>query len=136
MRTREEQEARKKLRCKFFNGTGNKACEANVDYDMVKDTLSSPYHWPCMADGSYLPCACREYYTAEELKAQDDEINNMLANMTLVRGMIIKQTGGTRNTSGWVDCPICQTGKVEYSVAYNGHVHAKCETDHCIEWIE
>lgn len=38
---------------------------------------------------------------------------------------------------GVVECPICK-GKLHFTRAinYNGHVHAMCETDHCLGWIE
>jgi hypothetical protein len=38
---------------------------------------------------------------------------------------------------GVMDCPVCGTGKLHYSRAgYNGHVHARCETDGCVSWME
>lgn len=41
-----------------------------------------------------------------------------------------------RNT-GNIDCPVCKTGKLHFSVAKsNGHVHAKCTTRLCMSWME
>lgn len=39
--------------------------------------------------------------------------------------------------SGIMDCPICRTGKLNYSrSSYNGHVRAACSTPECVRWIE
>lgn len=39
--------------------------------------------------------------------------------------------------SGVIPCPICKSGKVNYSrAAYNGHVHARCSTAGCVAWME
>lgn len=36
---------------------------------------------------------------------------------------------------GYIECPICSK-KLGYLIASNGHVHAKCETKHCLSWME
>jgi len=42
-----------------------------------------------------------------------------------------------RGTSGTIPCPICETGTLHFSrAAYNGHIHAKCTTEKCVQWIE
>jgi hypothetical protein len=39
--------------------------------------------------------------------------------------------------SGTLLCPVCGVGTLSYSrAAYNGHVHANCETDGCVRWME
>ena len=43
----------------------------------------------------------------------------------------------TKQASGVMDCPICKTGKLGFSVARsNGHVHAHCSTRLCMSWME
>ena len=38
---------------------------------------------------------------------------------------------------GQIDCPVCKSGKLRYTRAsYNGHVHAACSTDNCVQWME
>ena len=38
---------------------------------------------------------------------------------------------------GAVDCPCCEGGKLQYSVAsYNGHMHGRCTTKGCVSWME
>lgn len=39
--------------------------------------------------------------------------------------------------AGVIDCPVCQDGKLSYSVAsYNGHMWGKCSTKGCVAWME
>ncbi len=38
---------------------------------------------------------------------------------------------------GSIDCPVCHTGKLQYSVAsVNGHIHGRCTTDKCVRFME
>jgi hypothetical protein len=38
---------------------------------------------------------------------------------------------------GTMDCPICSVGTLRYyRNNYNGHVHAACSTDGCVNWME
>lgn len=38
---------------------------------------------------------------------------------------------------GNMACPICRTGKLGYTrSAFNGQMHAGCETKNCVKWIE
>lgn len=38
---------------------------------------------------------------------------------------------------GAIPCPVCKTGTLRYSrAAYNGHVHAGCSTQGCVQWME
>lgn len=39
--------------------------------------------------------------------------------------------------SGQIQCPVCNTGLLNYSRAgYNGHVHGQCSTATCVAWME
>jgi hypothetical protein len=130
--TKEEQRKRKLLKCIHFNGTINKKCERGVDYDtvMVKTVL------PCFWDGADMPCLFREYPNVAQLDEEDRQFGIMMTNMFTVRKAITDKTQGKRNQQGVIDCPVCKTGKVRYSVAFNGHIHADCTTDKCVSWIE
>ena len=48
-----------------------------------------------------------------------------------VRKTIIK----TKLAHGTVLCPKCGA-QIAFTVAGNGHVHARCETQDCIAWME
>jgi hypothetical protein len=37
--------------------------------------------------------------------------------------------------AGAVKCPGC-AGSLNYAIASNGHIHAKCSTPGCLEWME
>jgi hypothetical protein len=38
---------------------------------------------------------------------------------------------------GSIRCPVCNDGKLRYSrSSYNGHIHARCQTIGCVEWME
>jgi hypothetical protein len=55
--------------------------------------------------------------------------------MTLARAAIIRATADEFPVKGGIACPNC--GKVLYFVRHhNGHIHAKCETEGCTNWIE
>jgi hypothetical protein len=45
---------------------------------------------------------------------------------------------GTPGASGKIDCPICgKQGSLKFSRAgYNGHIHARCATEGCVNWME
>lgn len=51
------------------------------------------------------------------------------------RDAIILAAGSKRPTAGSTVCPIC-AGKLAYSIASNGHVHAQCLTQDCVRWME
>ena len=49
-----------------------------------------------------------------------------------------KRKGFKKNHGGMSECrcPVCE-GTLRYAVAdYNGHIHAKCETNGCVQWME
>ena len=43
----------------------------------------------------------------------------------------------TGESSGILECPKCK-GRLHWTraIAYNGHVHARCETEDCLAWME
>lgn len=42
----------------------------------------------------------------------------------------------TKQPGGVMRCPICETGRLTFTVARNGHVHAHCSTRLCMSWME
>jgi hypothetical protein len=43
---------------------------------------------------------------------------------------------GKPDLAGIIKCPKC-SGQLHYRVAkLNGHVHAKCQTENCLSWME
>ena len=48
-----------------------------------------------------------------------------------------KKFGKGQGGADSLPCPVCTTGRLYYRVAgYNGHMHAKCETEGCVSWME
>lgn len=142
---------RQTIRCRHFRDmTSHKTCRAGVEYDAVtlaKGTKECSL--PCIvgARRDYNPlgatCDKRDMPTAEELAAEEAEIEKQCADMGTARKAIVAHLGGpwkrgTPGASGVIDCPVCggqQT--LRFSRAgYNGHVHAKCSVTKCVSWIE
>jgi len=63
--------------------------------------------------------------------------NTTVGRMMTARAVIVAHTEGKRGVGGVIECPVCKTGKLRFSVARcNGHVHAACTTDKCVRWME
>lgn len=61
------------------------------------------------------------------------EIDPLLERIVVAREAIL----ATEREGGEIDCPICKTGKLRFSVSpSNGHVHAHCTTRQCVSWME
>ena len=131
-------------RCKHFNGTSKGVCEAGVEYRSVRDESKqgSRAQYPCFREGECLACASRSLPTAEEAKAQANEIESHSAKMLagLYAAKSDASAKGLKKGNGGQSeckCPVCEGGTIKYSVAsINGHMWAKCTTDKCCAWME
>ena len=48
-----------------------------------------------------------------------------------------KRLGKGHGGADSVECPVCKAGRIYYRVAGdNGHMHARCETEGCVMWME
>jgi transposase-like protein len=52
------------------------------------------------------------------------------------RKVIMDKEGEKCSVSGKIKCPICEAGDLRYSIGFNGHVHARCSTANCVQWME
>lgn len=141
-RTHERNEARIKrltLHCVHFTGVQNPACAAGVNYDAARGTGKLP----CLreyADGA--TCDKAQFPTREEAVAEFAAEEAAFARHALAHRAAhddakVKGFGKGHGGADSVPCPICTTGRIYYRVAsYNGHMHAKCETDGCVAWME
>jgi hypothetical protein len=139
-------------RCKHFTGLQNNVCAAGVAYASVRMNGQFQYRYkyskavythracyPCLGKWNFggETCDKREFPTREELEAEDRSFQEQFANTLKAREAIVAATNGKRGVSGQIDCPICNTGKLGYSVSgYNGHIHARCSTENCVAWME
>lgn len=130
-------------RCVHFNGMMNKACDAGVVYATVKneDVKGFAAH-PCWREGESNPCEKRHYPTAEEVAAEVAERNaswerlklGMAATQADAKAKGLKKGNGG---AGKVECPVCKTGELHYTVAgCNGHMWGKCSTPNCVSWMQ
>jgi hypothetical protein len=135
-------------KCRHFNGTSHKECNAGVVYDEVKESPSpgKPMRLPCFIEdmfaGPDLPCASRSIPTEEEaLAIATERCDRAYRNAAAVgkakddaHAKGFKRGSGGR---GEVPCTACNLGTIRYSVAsVNGHMHAHCTTKGCVSWME
>jgi hypothetical protein len=151
----------KKGTCKHYTGftlfrTAGQ-CRAGVNYrDVTPDpdtsgcALRIPCHTVC---NFYQPgqlaefarrgtCAKYEEPTDAEVAAHEAEIEAMIAKseaqMAATTPLLkrIKKDHKGQDWQGVEVCPVCG-GKLHLShAAYNGHVHGRCETEDCLNWME
>lgn len=82
-------------------------------------------------------CPQWERRSLEHAEKRADEIEEMLRRLDVVEPVISawrqKEPIGK---SAIIECPVCK-GRLHLSQSpYNGHVHAKCETEDCVSFVE
>lgn len=134
--------------CVHFCGSREKTCGAGVN---VREITGGPdLGWfiriPCHKEievrgGEPVPrVSCEKYRepTPEELAEDEAAYEAAHQRMMLVMPLMgkIKKEHKGKDARGVVECPVCK-GKLHYSHAkYNGHVHGRCETEGCLNWME
>lgn len=127
--------------CKHYNGmSGNKSCRAGVLYEIFKGKKTE--ETPCWEEQENSCCDKAEYRTPEEIETEEKRFAERMANIGKAREAIVNHLGGpwkrgTPGSGGKIPCPVCETGTLAFSRAgYNGHIHASCDTDGCVSWME
>lgn len=83
-----------------------------------------------------LTCPDREFPTVDEILKSREEFLAQAGAMLEVLS-VLKAGKFPKNSQGRIDCPRCGKAKgLFYSVAYNGHMAAKCDTTGCVQLIE
>lgn len=140
--------------CKHFSGDfRNTHCEAGICYKEV-----TPRHNES-GSGLRLPChqtcafstpnqlaefekrgTCSKYIepTTEEIQNFDKVMDKAMADMMLTIPLCqnIKKEHKGKQWVGIVECPICKGSLHVSHSSYNGHVHGKCDTENCLNWME
>lgn len=131
--------------CKHYRGMhGKDACEAGVLFSTLEHhgTKQFSESCPCFGPDGTGACDHKVYPTAEEMAEEDARIAERVANIGKAREAIVKHCGGPwkkcdPSQVGVIDCPVCGGKSLHFSRAgYNGHIHAKCQTDGCVGWVE
>lgn len=135
---------RRRSFCNHFRSmVEHKTCEAGVEYESLKGI---PFdERPCFAtDG--IPkgggCDKAEYPTPEEVEAEKKWLAERFGKTEKARAAIVEACGGPwkkgkPSVGGKIKCPCCDSGTLAYSRAgYNGHIHARCSSDGCVNWME
>jgi len=130
-------------RCRHFTGLQNKQCAAGVVYVTVESKDVKGFErFPCFRQGESIPCDKRSFPTPEEVAAKVAEREASWERLKL--GIIAASDdakkhgyGKGKGGAGRVQCPVCKTGELHYSVAgYNGHMHGRCSTKGCLSWMQ
>ncbi len=131
--------------CAHFNGIQHDVCRAGVNYATVKEpkTETAPYRFACFEDEAHgLTCEKAHFPTrdeAEDEKRRDDAAyaRREKAHRAAHDDAKTKHFGKGHGGADSLPCPVCEKGRLYYRVAgYNGHMHAKCETEGCVSWME
>ena len=126
-------------KCKNFNGMVNGQCKAGVTYaDVRVVTEGKPHRYPCwISDGCTSGCQHAVFPTQEEAEERERKVQKSMENYTTARNAIVAHTEGKRGVAGSIECPVCKTGVLRFSIAgCNGHIHAKCNSEGCVSWME
>lgn len=136
------------LTCRHFNGMQHDCCLAGVNYRAL---AGAPMEGcmtrvPCLPfndpkGGQMAVCGKHSTWTlAEAEQMVTDSEESMQRHLRVYRAAHddAKAKGLKRWKGGQSDmvCHVC-SGILRYSVAgYNGHMHAQCETEGCVSWME
>ena len=124
----------------FQDMTRNDFCEEGVRYSTLPNMFNQK---PCFmsnaltADDRLKSCPKFRGPTQDEIVAHEAWATGRLAKTLAVMESIKPWRDAHRNESfaEVVDCAACK-GKLHLSIARNGHVHGRCETDGCVSWME
>lgn len=128
----------------LFNGSTGGKCRAGVD-PIYSFCGGDRFGWvkkvPCLrTNETDAICPAAEYPTQEEARQKAAEfeayIDDFVALLTKVRPAIEAQHKATGAWSGTLDCPKCAKPLHWSKAQCNGHVHARCETEECVAWME
>lgn len=138
------------FRCVHFTGLGKGKCKAGMTYDEVDKEMRVAYRagLPCLKpdpddlaklDGRP-QCACPHlrFPSEEEVQKELDMWKQQMEKMTTALAIInpIREKHAGKDWQGILECPNCKNKLHVTHSGYNGHVHAKCETEGCVAWME
>lgn len=116
-------------------------CKVGVNYHEfreVKPGLTWMQSMPCLGESAEAIARCPQYsgYTDEEIAQHERDAEDSMKRIGEALKAIREHTKGERGLQGQIPCPTCSK-PLHFSVArYNGHVHAKCETQGCVSFMQ
>lgn len=122
----------------------NDTCKVGVSYESLKGIAFEKR--PCFCKPGKEPnagCSLMEMPTPEELAETEAYFRKRFEMTNKAREAIVTHLGGAwkrgvAGASGVIDCPVCGVEKsLQFSRAgCNGHIHASCNTQDCVRWME
>jgi hypothetical protein len=133
----ETQIARELKKCRHFRGV-HKTCAAGCQYPKPVVGVCFPKFKEYPDDKPSTPCPKFAPYTREEIEEHERDIAAMFNQANVATKAILEATNGKRGVGGVINpCPCCKTGQLHFSVAgCNGHIHAKCTTPDCVNFMQ
>ena len=126
------------VHCKnYASPLHTKSCKAGITFQALREEHGSFLKWPC-TQGHAATCDKAEWPTPEELAAERAAMRNKVDMVMagIKAAQDFRKANKGRNNQGVVKCPE-SGGNLHLTIAAcNGHVHGKCETPDCIEWME
>jgi len=119
-------------------------CKAGVDMDTVEKVSPSegkPQWAPCIG-GHELPDPCKvcpkwERRSMESAEEYADSVEKLFRELEVATPLINEwRAKDPQGKAEVVECPVCKGRLHLLQAACNGHVHARCETDDCIHFME
>lgn len=146
---KEQYREQKESKCKHYNGTSKETCSAGVNYhELVGNAPGWGCKLPCTGDEGcshapeikVVPCALREFRTLDEIDAEAaralEHFQNSIKARRAITDFLKENNKPQRSVSGQIPCPVCNGGALHFSIASNGHCHARCSTSGCTNWME
>lgn len=87
----------------------------------------------------FCECPHMQFPTMEESIAHESEVNAHMEKMAVAFEVVGKwrvKPKPQADRRDVLECPICKGRLHVRQSSYNGHVHAKCETQGCVSWME
>jgi hypothetical protein len=137
----------KKFCKKYRSMSQHKTCEAGVSYEeIVKAGMEAgKSSLPCWgAESNPLGVVCEkcEYPTPAEVAELEAWRKKRFEDVGKARDAIVEFLGGPWKKGipgecGSIKCPCCGSGTLSFTRSgYNGHIHAACQTEGCVRWME
>ena len=131
--------------CQHYNPQGiRKQCRAGAAIEIIQCAVTKPggLKWgPCI-EGHLLPdphALCPHWLrtTREQGEDRADMVEKSDRQMRLVMPVVNAwRTNPPTNRDEMITCPVCGGHLRLTQAACNGHVHGKCETPDCVNWME